>query len=125
MHRRLRRNLEFLGGHSLRRKGDHFDLNAGNTRRRVRVKVSRGRVAASAEVWEEVEGADVFEDVVADDCRWRYLLLSKLRARAEPVDVLEYLTRALNKKSSDRRGTRIRNRICSSLGSAAQPSLRD
>ena len=63
--------------------------------------MSRGRVAASADVWEEAEGADVFEDVVADDRRWRYLLLSRLRARGVSVDVLEDLTRALSEKSDD------------------------
>ena len=86
--------------------------------------MSRGRVAASADVWEEAEGAEVFEDVVADDRRWWYLLLSRLRAR-EPADVLEGLTRVLCEKSGDRQGTRMRNRTSFSLGLAAQPSLRD
>ena len=47
--------------------------------------------------WEELEGADVLkdvgdgEDVAADDRHMWYLLLPRLRARAEPVDVQEDL----------------------------------
>ena len=90
----------------LRRKGCRFDLNAENALGRVGIKVSRGPAATGADVWEEAEhaGADILEDVVADDHQWWYLLLFRLRARAEPVNIQEDLVRAL---SEDRRNHKV------------------
>jgi len=107
---RPNRDEQLLDGLPLRRKGRRFDLNAEHAPGRVGEKVSRGRAAAGADVWEEAQRADVLEDVrdgegvVADDHRRWYLLLSRLRARAEPVDVQHDLARAL---SEDRRDHKV------------------
>ena len=69
-----------------------------------------GRVAAGADVWEEAQGAEVLEDIAAHDRRWWYLLLSRLRARAEQVGIQEDLAQALSEESRNHKVAIIEER---------------
>ena len=101
-----------LDGLLLRQKGRRFDLNAKNALGCVGIKVSQGPAAVGADVWEEAEhaGADILKDIVADDHQWWYLLLFRLRARAEPVNVQEDLVRALSKDGRNHKVATIEER---------------
>lgn len=62
-HERPEGHEQFVHGHRVRRSRRRFDLDAELPLRRVRVEVAWGCSATGADVWEEPEGADVFEGV--------------------------------------------------------------